>query len=81
MSFQGRECLPTSEIEFTAGESEVIQGLDLVVPLMYLGEVALVIADPEFAYGNNLAKNQLYIFNNFLILNMNLHYQTTLTDH
>ena len=30
------------ELEFNVGESEVIQALDLVVPLMNLGEEALV---------------------------------------
>ena len=34
--------LEDEELEFNAGESEVLQALDLIVPLMYVGETALV---------------------------------------
>lgn len=32
-------------------ESEVIYSLDLVLPLMNLGEQCEILSDPEFAYG------------------------------
>ena len=37
---------------FLVGESEVMQGLDLVVPLMLPGEVALVTLESSFGYGS-----------------------------
>ena len=43
--------MPGHDLEFGVQESEVIQALDLVLPLMYPGEESLVIADPELAYG------------------------------
>ncbi|XP_077257186.1 peptidyl-prolyl cis-trans isomerase FKBP8 isoform X1 [Temnothorax americanus] len=33
------------------GDMEVVQGLDLTIVLMELGEIALVVVDPRFAYG------------------------------
>jgi len=39
------------ELEFNAGESEVLQALDLIVPLMYVGETALVESGSDFCYG------------------------------
>jgi len=39
------------EVEFNVGEAEVLQCLDLVVPLMCLGEVSEVRTDSSFAYG------------------------------
>ena len=38
-------------LEFNVGESEVLQCLDLVVPLMCKGEVAEVASEHSFAYG------------------------------
>jgi len=38
-------------LEFNVGESEVMQALDLVVPLMYKGETAEVKVEHTFAYG------------------------------
>ncbi len=40
------------DFEFFLQEAEVIQAIDLVVALMYVGETDEVIADPEFAYGS-----------------------------
>jgi len=40
-----------TSIEFNVGESEVLQCLDLVVPLMCKGEVAEVTSEHSFAYG------------------------------
>ncbi|XP_029172556.1 peptidyl-prolyl cis-trans isomerase FKBP8 [Nylanderia fulva] len=34
------------------GDMEVIQGLDLAIALMDVGEVAEIVVDPRFAYGN-----------------------------
>lgn len=33
------------------GDFEVVQGLDMVLPMMHVGEVAQVNVDPRFAYG------------------------------
>jgi len=49
-SFQG-ETFEDCELEFCVQESEVISSLDLVVPLMNLGEKCEILVDPEFAYG------------------------------
>ena len=38
------------DVEFGVQESEVIQALDLVVPVMYPGERCTVLATPELAY-------------------------------
>jgi len=45
--------LEESGFKFHINEGEVPTALDLAVPLMALGEIALVIADPEFAYGSH----------------------------
>ena len=39
------------KLQFNVGESEVMQALDLVVPLMHKGEVAEVKVEHTFAYG------------------------------
>jgi len=39
-------------LQFNVGESEVMQALDLVVPLMYKGEVAEIKVEHTFAYGH-----------------------------
>ncbi|XP_063057961.1 peptidyl-prolyl cis-trans isomerase FKBP8 [Engraulis encrasicolus] len=41
-----------SELSFTLGDGDVIQGLDLAVQLMEVGETALVEADAKYAYGS-----------------------------
>lgn len=40
------------------GDVEVVQGLDMAVPLMKVGEKAEVICDPRFAYGALGLKNE-----------------------
>ncbi|XP_076978228.1 peptidyl-prolyl cis-trans isomerase FKBP8 [Tamandua tetradactyla] len=40
------------ELEFTLGDCDVIQALDLSVPLMDVGETAMVTADPKYCYGS-----------------------------
>lgn len=40
------------------GDYEVVQGLDLALPMMLVGEVAEVIVDPRFAYGQIGLKNE-----------------------
>ena len=37
-------------MEFNAGESEVLQALDLLIPLMYVGETALVEVKEVFSF-------------------------------
>ena len=49
-SFQG-EVFEDCQLEFCVQESEVISSLDLVIPLMNLGEQCEILSDPEFAYG------------------------------
>lgn len=44
-------------ISLHLGDYEVVQGLDLAIPLMLVGEVAEVICDPRFAYGQIGLKN------------------------
>ena len=39
------------EIDIVVGDYDVIQGLDLAVPLMEEGEVAQVVIKPRFGYG------------------------------
>jgi len=39
-------------LEFNVGESEVLQALDLVVPLMNIGESSIVESDSDFCYGD-----------------------------
>ncbi|MBZ3874425.1 Peptidyl-prolyl cis-trans isomerase FKBP8 [Sciurus carolinensis] len=39
------------ELVFTLGNCEVIQALDLSVPLMYMGEMAIITADSKYCYG------------------------------
>ncbi len=39
------------DIEFCVQENEVISALNLVLPLMNMGEKCEIISDPEFAYG------------------------------
>lgn len=51
VSFQDQVKVPEYEVEFGVQESEVVQALDLVVPVMHPGEKCLVISDPELAYG------------------------------
>ncbi|TMW39308.1 hypothetical protein DOY81_015612, partial [Sarcophaga bullata] len=40
------------------GDFEVVQGLDMVIPLMNVGEIAEVKVDPRFAYGSLGLKNE-----------------------
>jgi len=40
-----------TDVTFNVGESEVLQCLDLVVPLMYIGETSLVESESDFCYG------------------------------
>jgi len=47
----GEEVGREEEIQFNVGEAEVIQALDLVVPLMERGEVAEVRSEHTFLYG------------------------------
>ena len=47
----GQVVMPETSIEFNVGESEVLQCLDLVLPLMCKGEVAEVTSEHSFAYG------------------------------
>ncbi|TGZ48284.1 Peptidylprolyl isomerase [Temnothorax longispinosus] len=37
--------------QIQTGDMEVVQGLDLTIVLMELGEIAVVVVDPRFAYG------------------------------
>ena len=53
-----REMLPSGEVVkdetefvFNLGECEVIQGVELLVPLMFPGEVSTVTMEHTFAYG------------------------------
>jgi len=47
----GEVVMQETSIEFNVGESEVLQCLDLVVPLMCKGEEAEVTSEHSFAYG------------------------------
>ena len=47
----GAEVWCEDRFVFNVGESEVISGLDLVLPLMYPGEKSLVMIESSFAYG------------------------------
>ena len=47
----GEVVMQETSIEFNVGESEVLQCLDLVLPLMCKGEVAEVTSEHSFAYG------------------------------
>lgn len=40
------------------GDVEIVQGLDMALPLMHLGEKAIVYADARFAYGSLGYKNE-----------------------
>nr|XP_058148730.1 LOW QUALITY PROTEIN: peptidyl-prolyl cis-trans isomerase FKBP8 [Dasypus novemcinctus] len=40
-----------AQLEFTLGDCDVIQALDLSVPLMDVGETAMVTADAKYCYG------------------------------
>lgn len=35
------------------GDVEVVQGVDMAIPLMTVGELAEVTTEPRFAYGSN----------------------------
>ena len=48
---EGEEVASKKVLEFMVGESEVMQAVDLVVPLMVPGEVALVRLESSFGYG------------------------------
>jgi len=52
VAFQDRLALEDRDAEIVLSEGEDLRCLDLVLPLMYPGEVAEVIADPDFAYGS-----------------------------
>ena len=52
-SFEG-QVFEDVEVEFCVQENEVISALNLVLPLMNLGEKCEIITDPEFAYGQFL---------------------------
>jgi len=47
------------QLEFNVDESEVVQCLDLALPLMTLGEVALLKVDHTFAYGEHGDKGRV----------------------
>lgn len=52
---------------FQIGDGEVIQGLDLALPLMYIGETALLEVSPRFGYGSlgsapHIAPNQTLFY-------------------
>lgn len=40
------------DYEFNVGENEVLQALDLIVPLMLVGETALIKSEGDFVYGS-----------------------------
>lgn len=40
------------EFKFTVGDAEVVQGLDLAIPLMELGETCEIVIQSRFAYGS-----------------------------
>lgn len=40
------------------GDVEVVQGIDMAIPLMRVGEKAIVNADPRFAYGSIGLQNE-----------------------
>jgi len=49
----------TMDLEFMLSEAEVVHAIDLTVALMNAGEICEVVADPEFAYGDQgLPNNQ-----------------------
>ena len=48
---EGEEVANKKGLVFMVGESEVMQAVDLVVPLMFPGEVALVKLESSFGYG------------------------------
>ncbi len=50
--FQEKKVLERTEVECRVGESEVVQALDLALPLTEVGEKAELLADPDLAYGN-----------------------------
>jgi len=52
VAFQERLALEDRDAELVVSEGEDMRCLDLVLPLMHPGEVAEVIADPDFAYGS-----------------------------
>lgn len=41
-----------------SGDVEVVQGIDMAIPLMRVGEKAVVNVDPRFAYGSIGLKNE-----------------------
>nr|DAD44682.1 TPA_asm: hypothetical protein HUJ06_002912 [Nelumbo nucifera] len=47
--------------EFKVDEEQVIEGLDLAVATMKRGEVALIIIDHEYGFGNNQTKTDLAV--------------------
>ncbi len=49
--FEDKLIIEDLHVELCVGEGEDVKALDLVLPLMYVGETAEVIADPDFAYG------------------------------
>jgi len=55
-TFEGR-VFEEAELEFCVQENEVISALNLVLPLMNFGEKCEITADPDFAYGKNLASH------------------------
>lgn len=72
--FDDEVFLEDQALEFFLSEGEVIQGLDLVVALMSLGEQNEFIADPEFAYGKGGYPPKLPP-------NAAVHCQVTLLEH
>jgi len=50
---ESSDCIKEEKsFEFNLGESEVLQALDLIVPLMLVGETCLVQSEPDFLYGS-----------------------------
>ena len=60
-------------ITFIVGESELVQAFDLVVPLMYTGEVSEVKLEHTFGYGSSGDRSRIPG-------NSNLHLEITLVD-
>jgi peptidylprolyl isomerase len=61
-----------SPLEFQAGASQVIPGMDQAVLDMAVGEKRLVIIPPELAYGNAEIGNGLIPANSFLVFEIEL---------
>ncbi|XP_054740132.1 peptidyl-prolyl cis-trans isomerase FKBP8 isoform X1 [Anastrepha obliqua] len=54
----GTVCEQREHFQLHVGDFEVVQGLDMAIPLMNVGEVAEISIDARFAYGNLGFKNE-----------------------